>query len=824
MPTHQPLPPDALYKCCDPASLGFETTEELDDMTEMIGQDRAVAAIELGTGLDLHGYNLFVLGQPGSGRHTCIRQSLEQIASGQAAPSDWCYVNNFDEPRKPRALELPAGRGTNLRDDIAQLIEEAHSAIPAAFESEDYRNQMQAVEEEAEQEHNKAFEEVKKHCEERGLGIIQTATGFAFVPLRAGKSIITPKEYSRLSEEKREQLHHDTEELSQEFRDMLKTIPGRVREVQKKIRKLNRDVALFAVGSLIDDLLREYHEFPAVLDFLRDMQTDIAENVELFAKPLEEQKLPLKQLLTGRLSAEQLAELPATRRYGVNLLVGHNDSEGAPVVFEDLPTYPYLVGQVEHVSRMGALVTDFLLVRAGALHRANGGYLVIDAGKVLLQPFSWDALKRALKARQINIQSLAQAYSVISTVTLDPEPIPLDLKVVLVGEPYLYYLLQALDPEFDELFKIAADFESDMERSDENVHRLARVIATIARREGLKPLDRDAVARAIEESGRHAGDSEMLSTRIRRLADIVREAHYWTDRSGNKAIGLSEIEQAIAGLDHRSGRIRDRLRREILRGTVMIDTADEQTGQVNGLAVAQIGDRPFGHPCRITARISLGSGKVIDIEREVELGGPIHSKGVLILANYLSSTYVTDRPLSLSASLVFEQSYSGVEGDSASAAELCALLSALGQIPIRQSLAITGSVNQHGQIQAIGGANEKIEGFFDICKARGLTGDQGVVIPASNVKHLMLNAEVRSAAADNKFGIYPVHTIDDCMEVLTGLEAGSRDDEGDFPAGSVNQLVTARLVDLADKRHAFESAPQAEQAEKSPDTESTDSD
>jgi lon-related putative ATP-dependent protease len=791
MGTVPPLSPDHLYRRCDTGLFRFETSEELEGLGRMIGQERAVEAIELGTGLELQGFNLFILGPPGTGRHSFIRQFLQEQAGDKATPSDWCYVNNFDEPHKPKAIELPAGRGGRFRDHMAQLIDEASTALPAAFESEDYHNRREAIEERANEEQEKAFDEVQNHAEELGLGIIQTATGFKFVPLREGEAI-TPEEYSQLSETEQSRLQEDTEKMGEELRKMLQAIPARVREV-----------ALFAVGSLIEELLQEYRDFPKVIEFLKRLQQDIADHVDLFTQDTEQEAKPLRAILGGQHYLDQ--ESPIARRYGVNLLVDRSKDEGAPVVFEDHPTYPYLVGQVEHMARMGTLITDFNLIRSGALHRANGGYLVIDIRKILIQPFAWDALKGALKAREIDIKSLAEAYSLVSTISLEPEPIPLNVKVVLIGDRMLYHLLQSLDPEFPELFKVAADFEDDIERTENNELQLAQLIATISRREQLKPLDKYAIARVIEESSRHAGDSEMLSTQIRRMADLVREAHYWAGRNSQAVIGAEDVVNAIDGQQRRMRRIHDRLQRETLRNTILIDTEGEITGQVNGLSVIQLGDYLFGRPTRITARLSLGSGKVIDIEREVELGGPIHSKGVLILSNFLAAHYVTDRPLSLAASLVFEQSYGPIEGDSASAAELCALLSALAKVPIKQSVAITGSVNQHGQIQAIGGVNQKIEGFFELCQARELNREQGVIIPQANVKHLMLRQGVFDAVSNGQFRIYAVNHIDECLEVLTGIEPGVRDAEGNFPADSLNRKITQRLIDFAESRRRFAS-------------------
>jgi len=800
MPPLAPLPPGQLVRPCNLELLRFETTADLGELQQMLGQERAIEAIQLGTGLELEGFNLFVLGPPGTGRHSFIRDFLGQKAAGQSVASDWCYVNNFDEPRKPRAIELPAGWGRRFRDGMVRLIAEASTAVPAAFESEDYHSRRQAIEQQASEEQEKAFEEVRQHAAEHDLAIVQTATGFNIVPLVDGEAL-TPETFGKLTDEERKRLQENSEHMGQELRRMLQAIPARVRKVRDQFNKLNREVALFAVGSLIEELLQAYRDIPKVVGFLKELQHDIADNVDLFMQVAENGAKPSRTGISGNRVVDQ--ESPLARRYGVNLLVDQGDAEGAPVVFEDHPTYPYLVGQIEHIEKQGVLSTNFMLIRAGALHRANGGYLVLDIRKILFEPFAWDGLKRALKARQIDIKSLAQAYSLLTTVSLEPEPIPLRLKVVLIGDRLLYYLLQYYDPEFLELFKIAADFEAEMERSEDNVVNLAVLLGSIARREALKPLQRDAVARAIEESARFAGDAEMLSTQIRRLADIVREAHYWAEQNGKPVIGAAEVDQAIQGRNRRMGRIRDLLQRETLRNTILIDTEGARVGQINGLSVMQLGEYMFGRPTRISARVALGAGKVVDIEREVELGGPIHSKGVMILSSYIASRYASDQPLSFAASLVFEQSYGPVEGDSASAAELCALLSALAEAPIRQDLAITGSVNQSGGIQAIGGVNQKIEGFFDLCQARGLSGEQGVIIPAANVRHLMLDQRVIEAATAGQFRIYPVQTIDECLQLLTGVEAGERDTAGQFPAASLNQRIAARLHDLAEKRRQF---------------------
>ncbi len=800
----KPLIAEQLYQHCAADQFDFETSAELEDQVETPGQERAVEAIDFATEIELGGFNLFILGPQGTGRHSAVQRILEKKAGKKPAADDWCYVNNFDNPKKPRYLRMPASRGNELRKDIEQLIEDAHRVIPASFESEDYRTRRQAIEEEFNEYQERVFEEVQKSARERSISIIQTPTGLAFVPLRDDKAV-SPKEYAQLPKEEQEQLKRDTEAVSKDLQQKMRTIPKEARRVREKIRDLDHEVSMFAVGGLIDQLLTKYKDLSAVVAYLEDMQTDIVNNVSIFLKSSESDNQSLKGLLSGHPQGMDAQKLAAMQRYAINVIIDHAETDGAPVVFEDHPTFPYLIGRIEHVSEMGTLVTNFNLIRAGALHRANGGYLVLDATKLLVQPFAWEGLKRALKSGEIRIKSLGEALSLVSTVTLEPQPIPLDVKIILLGDRMLYYLLQAYDPEFLDLFKVGADFESQIDRDNKNSLQFIRLLATLSRKENLKPLDRAAAARILEASARHAGDAEKLSAEIRYAADIVRESDFYASRNGKDVIGEQEIQEAIDTRMRRASRIRDRLQEEILRDTILIDTEGACVGQVNGLAAAQLGESSFAHPCRITARVAVGSGQVVDIEREVELGGPIHSKGVLILSGFLASHYLVDSPLSLFASLVFEQTYGGVEGDSASAAELCALLSALAETPIKQSLAITGSVNQKGQIQAIGAVNEKIEGFFEICNKRGLTGQQGVLVPVSNVRRLMLDKAVIEAVRQSRFQIYPVENIDQCLALLSGLDAGERDEQGDFPQGSVNQRVRTRLQDFAKKRQSFSS-------------------
>ena len=793
----KPLSPTVLFTRCNPKGLGFETTADLEDLAEIPGQDRAAEAMQFATEIDVDGHNVYVLGPPGVGRHLFVRQLLEKKAAGCDVPQDWCYVYNFDDPRQPRALALPPGRSKELRTDVEQVIADAQTAVPAAFESEDFQSQRETIAEEFKEVQEQAFKEVEDEAQELNIGVIQTPTGIAFIPVREDEALGT-EEFKKLPEEEQQKFHDDIARLTKRLQQVMRATPQRAREMRQRIRQLERDVASMAVTGLFDDLLQKYQEVPVVVDHLEKMQNDIVENVSLFLRPSDGQNMPaqLQQAMESKESA-------AMRRYTINVLVDRGEEQGAPIVFADKPSFVELIGRIEHESEFGSLVTNFSLIRPGALHRANGGYLVLDAEKLLSFPLAWDGLKRALKSGELRVRSLADDIGLVSTVTLEPEPIPAELKVILIGERIYYYLLEQYDPEFPELFKVAADFEDRLVRDEGNVEGMARWLATTIRKENLRHLSSEGVARLMDDSARRAGDSQRLSTDIRRASDILREAHYFAGKNGKELIGAEEVQLAIDSRIRRGSRVRDRMQEELLRETFVVETAGERVGQVNGLAVMQLGEVAFGRPQRITASVSLGSGEVVDIEREVKLGGPLHSKGVLILTGFLASHYVDDRPLSLSASLVFEQSYGGVDGDSASAAELCALASALAEVPLRQSLSITGSVDQHGRVQAIGGVNEKIEGFFDICEKRGLTGEQGVLIPAANVKHLMLRQDIVEAVSDKRFQVYPVVHVDQALELLTGVSAGERGADGQFPEGSLNRKICERLIGLAEQRRAF---------------------
>lgn len=785
------LRPTALLRRCDPQQFDFETTADLEDLTEVIGQARALEALHFAAGIRRDGYNLFALGPSGTGKHTTVRRYLEQRAGREQTPADWCYVHNFDLPHKPQALRLPNGRGSRLSSDMARLVEDLRSALPVAFETEEYHAQAQQIRDDFKSRREQALGELAKQAQAHDITLLRTPGGFAFAPERDGE-VIDPEQFDKLPPEQQREIEQTVAELQERLTAVLHQMPQWQREAREKIETLNRDVAQFAVANLIDEVRHAYADLTQVLAFLDRVQADVIDHADQFLGQEE--------------GAPPFAKTPSStffRRYQVNVVVDHGRSQGAPVVYEDMPVYPNLVGRVEHRSEMGALTTDFTLIKSGALHRANGGYLLLDAHKLLLEPFAWEGLKRALRAREVRIESLGQIYSLVSTVSLEPEPIALELKVVLLGERLLYYLLCDYDPDFAELFKVAADFEDDMQVSPEGLQLYARLIAGLARRDGLLAFHREAVARVIEHAARLSEDSERVTTHLLSVADLLREADHWARQRDVEHVQRADVQKAIDMQIRRADRLRERIYAEIIRGTLLIDTQGRRLGQVNGISVIELGGFAFGQPARISATARLGEGDIIDIERETELGGAIHSKGVFILSAYLASRYCVDKPLSLAASLVFEQSYAMIEGDSASVAELCALLSALAQAPLRQDLAVTGSVNQYGEVQAIGGVNEKIEGFYDICAARGLSGQQGVLIPRANVVHLMLREDVVQAVADGRFAVYAIDDADQAIELLTGVAAGEVDEQGVFPESSINRRVSDRLTELADIRHEF---------------------
>lgn len=799
------LSPERLHTPCDPALLRFETTEELPDTEIIIGQPRALEAIQLGLKVAHKGFNVFVLGPPGGGKLTAALELAERVAASQPPPSDWCYVNNFANPAQPKALRLPAGWGRHLAHDMEVVVEDLVTALPAAFEGEEYRSRAEKIEQQAREREAETVGRLRSEALLSRIALIETPTGFAFAPmLRDEDEIISPEQFQKLSDQERQAIETTVADLQQQLQKVLRhQFPAWRKEARGKLKALNREIAEYTVSHQFADLKARYASLPGVIDYLNLAQADIIEHTESF--------LPKSEGVASLFEGPQKSP---GQRYRINLVVDHSEHTSAPVVQEELPAHGNLIGRIEHQAHMGALVTDFTLIRAGALHKANGGYLLLDARKLLTQPFAWETLKRALHAGEIRIESLERSLSLISTTSLEPEPIPLDLKLILFGERTLYFLLDIYDPEFREFFKIAADFEDTLPRDADSMALYAQMVATLARREKLRPLHRDAVARIIEHASRRAGDGKKLSGHLRSLADLVKEADFYAGSEGRSRITGEDIERTIDRQIYRSDRLRCRIQEAIRRGVLLIDTGGAVTGQINGLSVIQLNDFSFGQPSRITATTRPGNGRVLDIEKETELGGALHSKGVLILASFLASRYSGAQGFSVAASLVFEQSYGGVDGDSASLAELCAVLSSIAEAPIRQNLAVTGSIDQRGRVQPIGGVNEKIEGFFDVCAARGLSGDQGVIVPAANIDHLMLRRDIVQTAADGHFHIYAVTELDEALELLTGLPVGQRDASGLFPEGSLNRRVEERLQSFAAVLRSLQKTAEETEADK----------
>ncbi|HZK89601.1 MAG TPA: ATP-binding protein [Stellaceae bacterium] len=787
--TGSPLPAALLHRRCTPEELPFGLSSELADAPAQVGQERAAEAVEFALKMRHKGYNVYALGPTGSGRHRLVEELLKQRAVAESTPSDWCYVNNFADPQKPRCLNLPAGQGSGLAAAVKTLIDELRVALPAAFERDEYRARREVIEQQFKSHNEEGFGGLQQRAEAKAIALIRTPMGLALAPKHDGK-VMQREDFEALPEEERKRIEADLAAAQAELETVMRQVPQWEREHRDALRELNRGTTGFAVASLIGELRAGFADLPDVLAYFDAIEQDIKENAEDFLP--QPQQTPEAGGPAVTTAAQAAMEDMRFRRYQVNVLVDNGGRQGAPVIYEDNPTYQNLIGRTEHLARFGALITDFNLIQAGALHRANGGYLILDAERLIAGGYGWAGLKRALQSGEIRIESIEQALSLASTVSLQPEPIPLDVKLVLVGSPMLYYLLSSRDEDFPELFKIAADFDDRVTRTGDATLLYARVIATIVRREHLRAFDRDAVARVIEQAARLAGDSERLSTSLRSIVELLQEADQIAADAGKEIVGAAEVQGALDAQIRRGDRIYRRMQEEIGRRTIRIETDGEAVGQINGLSVISLGALAFGNPTRITAQVRMGRGEVVDIEREVQLGGPLHSKGVLILSGFLGGRFGAQRPLSLHASLVFEQSYGGVDGDSASAAELFALLSALAEAPIRQCFAVTGSVDQHGVIQAIGGVNEKIEGFFDICRAAGLTGKQGCIIPASNVKHLMLRADVVEAAVQGRFRVVPMETIDQGLELLTGV-----------PPDTINRKVADRLDDFAAKAAAL---------------------
>lgn len=809
------LPPERLRVQCDPTQFTFKSTADLPDLAGIIGQERATKALKFGMSLAATGYNIFVLGPMGSGKSTAVRHFIEQDAAKRPPAADWVYLHNFHEPGQPNVLSLPSGRGRVLRDDLEKLLKLLRRTIPEAFASEDYTNARDAIVVRVKESHEKMFKELTEMVEKYSFSLIRLPGGFMLVPAVGGKPL-SDEQFEQLTDEQKEKLKQLRGKLQAQVDKTMNAMREVERHAREEIAQLDERVARFAIEHPINELKQQYEDLPEVLEHFDAMQEDLVANVEVFK---QDDGQSGNAQATMRMANSQ----GLLRRYSINLFVDNAEAEGAPVIYETNPNFANLVGRIEHQAVMGALFTDFTMIRPGALHRANGGYLVLDAMAVLQRPQAWDALKRTLKEGQVRVEEYAQSLGLISTAVLEPEPIPINLKVVLSGSTMLYYLLQTYDEDFDELFKIQADFDDRMERSDKTMHEYAQFIATLCRNEGLKHFSHEGVARVVDYSSRLVSDQKHLSTRFRDLADLLTESSYWAEQAGHELVEYADVQKAIDEKRYRASRYEERLHEAIARSQILISVQGQKVGQINGLSVIDLGNYAFGRPSRITARTALGRGGVVDIERQVKLGGPIHSKGVLILSSFLNGRYAQEKPLSLRASLVFEQSYAGVEGDSASLAELCVLLSAIANLPLRQDLALTGSINQHGEVQPIGGVNEKVEGFFDACRLLGgLTGTQGVILPQNNVEHLMLRDDVVEAVAAGQFHLYSVATVDDALELLTGLPRGEADEEGQYPPDSINGRVFAALEEMYDRLQALKAGEEEEEAEGEEESDEND--
>ena len=795
MRPHMRLRPDDLRRTCPPEVFQFPSTKDLCPLETIIGQERAVKAMDFGLKMKHPGYNIFITGFVGTGRNTYARAKVQEAAAQEPVPNDWCYVYNFQQPDQPIAIGLPAGTGLEFRKDMEEFVEDVKVEIRKAFDSEHYEKRKNEVVERYEQLIAREWTQLENKAKSVGFAVQRTPTGIFTLPLSKDGQPMGQEEFRELSEQEREQLAQQGRELQTDIAETVKRVQNLEKDAKENLRKLEKEIALYAVGYLIEAIKEKYATIPRILQYLEDVKQDIVDNLEDFRAEKPEES-PFPMLARGR-------QQESYTRYKINLLVDNSQTKGAPVIIEPNPTYYNLFGKVEHRGEFGTFVTDFTMIKPGAIHLANGGYLILQAKELLSNYFSWEALKRTLKSGELRIENVGELVGLIPTTTLRPEPIPVSVKVILIGNPILYHLLHAYDEDFRKFFKVKADFDVEMDWSERHVNDYACFISSICHRNNLRHFDPSGVAKIVEYSLRLSEDQDKLSTRFNEVAEVIYEASAWAEYDGSELVAARHVEKALDEKVYRSNRIEERIRELIAKGTIMIDVEGSQIGQVNGIAVLNLGDYSFGKPSRITARTYLGEKGVINIERESQMSGKIHNKGVLILGAYLGGKYAQDKPLSLSASICFEQLYEEVEGDSASSTELYAILSELSGLPIDQSIAVTGSVNQKGEIQPIGGVNEKIEGFYHVCKAVGLTGTQGVMIPKRNLKNLMLKEEVIEAVREGMFHIYAVETVDEGIEVLTGVPAGTPDAEGKYPEGTVNYLVNEKLREMAESIRRF---------------------
>ncbi len=787
------LKSNQLYTKCDPKKFKFSSTAELEERLSALGQDRALSAVEIGINIQSKGYNLFCLGPEGTGKTSLVKRVLVEEAKKRPTPDDWAYVYNFDEPYKPQAVNFPAGTAAEFAKDIDKLIETLSVSIPAILESDEYKAGQSIIHEKFKQHKEEYIKILQKKAKGKSVSLLHMPVGLVVAPVKNGE-VLSPEAFDELPESEKKQLLEDLNQMQEEIENTAQDLPQWEDKQRKETNELREKFLKIAVKNPIDELHAKYKGHKQANDFLKKIQKHIITNIDEFM-PSSENNCGGGEgddALSALFSRMKQPEEDKYAKFKVNVIVKNEPDSGAPIIHLDHPTQGNLVGRVERIQQYGALLTDFSLIKSGALHQANGGFLLIDARKLLLQPYAWDSLKRALASKTVKIEAPSEETT-FTTISLDPEPIPLQVKVILTGDEELYEVLSERDPDFSDFFKVEADFGVLMDRTPENEVEYAKLIGSLSKKKKLRSLNKQAVAKVIEYSSRLAEDSEKLTAHIASIGDLLREADYWARKSKANQIGKNHIEQAIDAQIYRSDRIKQAMLEQIDKGTILMDVEGSRVGQINGLVVYNFSRTSFGKPARITTQVRIGKGEFINIEREVEMSGPIHTKGVLILSSLLANRFAKDRPLSLSASIVFEQSYGGVDGDSASSTEYYCMLSAIANLPIKQNIAVTGSINQFGEVQPIGGVNEKIEGFFDVCRHRGLTGDQGVIIPRTNVKDLMLREDVLNAVDEGKFHIYAVDNVDDGIEILTGIKAGKPDKHRNYPKGTVNYAVRQGL-------------------------------
>ncbi|MBI3995679.1 MAG: AAA family ATPase, partial [Nitrospirae bacterium] len=781
---------DRLRAYFEPDQFSFKTTEELVPQDGVIGQERAVRAMDFGLHIQDRGYNIYVSGVPGTGKNTIVKSMIRRVAETQPTPEDWCYVHNFQDPDRPKALSLPAGKGKEFQRDMDRLIAALRVELPKVFQSKEYEDQRRLLEENFSKARDSLTGRLEEQAREYGFMIKSTSLGMIVVPMFKGRPL-EAGQVEALDPKTRSEIGRKEKDLHEQIRTFVLQIRELRDEMHRKVEELDRQAVHYTSEPAFESLREKYRGFSKVMDTIRDVQQDVLENFKDF---LPEPESPF------RISGMEL-ESPrrAMTRYAVNVVVDNAGTRGAPLMEEMNPTYNNLVGRIEKKGRLGTLYTDFTMIKGGSLLQANGGYLLLNVLDVLRNPFSWEALKRIIKNQEVKIEDIGDLYGVIAAAGIKPEPIPVRLRVILIGNPLIYYLLHAYEEDFGKLYKVKVDFDLQQNRGADSPMQYARFIARICREEGLPHFDPAGAAAVLEQTCRWAEHQKKLSLRFSDLADLVREAGHWARQDGKERVSRPHVRKAVEEKAYRSNLLEERIRDWIAEGTLLVDLSGAVVGQINGLSVHDLGDFSFGRPSRITARVFLGPSGIVNIEREAKLSGKTHSKGILILSGYLGGRYAREIPLSLSASLCFEQSYGEVEGDSASAAELIALLSALSDIPVRQGIAVTGSVNQRGELQAIGGVNEKIEGYYAVCKITGLTGEQGVIIPQTNVKNLMLKDEIVEAAAAGRFHVYAASTVDEAMEILTGFPAGELQPAGGYAAGTINAAVMTRLIEMNER-------------------------